>query len=215
MLLELGFLQDDGDEVDPIVVPAGLSACHSFDYSQFPSEDDGTPALLQHHQQHLSGFEVQFGRSKFQMYDIHHRKDLKLISPSGVSYTGGLDGVAAPWKLAKAGAVSEMRMAYNYEHKQSSAQKQAYREANSQYHEVNLLHKQSRSGKFSIMFSDSLKGAPLYYIAACLLIDVKSSLIAVSLFGLLHCMHATSVSTSAICFTSSSPIAGKGFKMWW
>ena len=145
VLLELGFLQDDGNEVDPIVVPAGLSMCHSFDYSQFPSEDDNTPALLQHHQQQLSGFEVQFGRSQFQMYDIHHRKDLKLILPSGVSYIGGLDGVAAPWGLAKAGAVSEMRIAY--EHKQSSAQKQAYREANPQYYEVNLLHKQSRSGK--------------------------------------------------------------------
>ena len=145
VLLELGFLQDDGNEVDPIVVPAGLSMCHSFDYSQFPSEDDSTPALLQHHQQQLSGFEVQFGRSQFQMYDIHHRKDLKLILPSGVSYIRGLDGVAAPWGLAKAGAVSEMRIAY--EHKQSSAQKQAYREANPQYYEVNLLHKQSRSGK--------------------------------------------------------------------
>ena len=36
------------------------------------------------------------------------------------------------------------------------------------------------------MFSDSLKGAPLYYTAACLLIDVKSLSIAVSLFGLLR-----------------------------
>ncbi|DBA77047.1 TPA: hypothetical protein ACH3X1_009634 [Trebouxia sp. C0004] len=134
VLLELGFLQDDGNEVDPIVVPAGLSTCHSFDYSQFSSEDDGTLALLQHHQQQLSGLEVQFGRSQFQMYDIHHRKDLKLTLPSDVSYFGGLDGVAAPWGLAKAGVVSEMRIAY--EHKQSSAQKQAYREANPQYHEL-------------------------------------------------------------------------------
>ncbi len=79
------------------------------------------------------------------MYNIHHRKDLKLILPSGVSYIGGLDGVAAPWGLAIAGAVSEMRIAYG--HKQSSAQKQAYQEANPQYYEVHLLHKQSRSGK--------------------------------------------------------------------
>ena len=84
MLLELGFLQDDGNEVAPIVVPAGLSMSHSFDYSQFPSDNDGTPALLQHHQQQLSGFEVQFGRSQFQMYDIHIRKDLKLTLSSDV-----------------------------------------------------------------------------------------------------------------------------------
>ena len=36
------------------------------------------------------------------------------------------------------------------------------------------------------MFSDSLKGAPVYYIAACLLIDIKSLSIAVSLVGLLQ-----------------------------
>ena len=136
VLLELGFLQDDGNEVDPIVVPAGLLMSHSFDYSQFPSENDGTPALLEHHKQQLSGFEVQFGRSQFQMYDIHTRKDLKLMLASGVSYIGGLDGVVAPWGLTKAGAVSEMRI--GYEHKQSSAQKQAFQEANPQYYEVNL-----------------------------------------------------------------------------
>ena len=79
------------------------------------------------------------------MYDIHLRKDLKLTLASGVSYIGGLHGVAAPWGLTKAGAVSEMRIAY--EHKQSSAQKQAFQEANPQYYEVNLLHKQSRSGR--------------------------------------------------------------------
>ncbi|KAL0042054.1 hypothetical protein WJX77_001817 [Trebouxia sp. C0004] len=152
VLLELGFLQDDGNEVDPIVVPAGLSMCHSFDYSQFPSEDDGTPALLQHHQQQLSGFEVQFGRSQFQMYDIHHRKDLKLTLPSGVSYIGGLDGVAAPWGLAKAGAVSEMRIAY--EHKQSIAQKQAHQEANPQYYEGKV----SKSGGEDTIFVGRRKG---------------------------------------------------------
>lgn len=68
------------------------------------------------------------------------------------------------------------------------------------------------------MFSDSLQGAPLYYIAASLLIDVKSLSIAVPLvgfYGLLHYMHTVSVATSAICLTSSFPIAGKGFKMQW
>ena len=79
------------------------------------------------------------------MYDIHARKDLKLTLASGVSYIGGLDGVVAPWGLTKAGAVSEMRIAY--EHKQSSAQNQAFQEANPQNYEVNLPHKQSRSGR--------------------------------------------------------------------
>ena len=134
MLLQLGFLQEDGKDMDAIAVPAGLSPGHSFDYSQFPSENDGTPALLDHHQQQLSLFEVQFGRSHFKMYDIHQRKDLTLTLPSGVSYIGGLHGVAAPWGLTKAGAVSEMRIAY--EHMQSSAQKQAYRDANLRDHKV-------------------------------------------------------------------------------
>ena len=68
------------------------------------------------------------------------------------------------------------------------------------------------------MFSDSLQGAPLYYIAASLLIDVKSLSIAVSLvgfYGFLHDMHTVSVATRATCFTSSFPIAGKGFKIQW
>ena len=78
VLLQLGFLQEDGNDMDPIAVPASISPSHSFDYLQSPSENDSTPALLDYHQQQLSLFEVQFGRSHFKMYDIDQRKDLKL-----------------------------------------------------------------------------------------------------------------------------------------
>ena len=42
-LLELGFLQEDGNKAYPIVVPAEAPNCSSFDYSQFSSEGNGTP----------------------------------------------------------------------------------------------------------------------------------------------------------------------------
>ncbi len=62
------------------------------------------------------------------MYDVHGRKkDLQVTAPSGLQYNGGVDGIAAPYALTKAGAFTEMRIAY--EHKQSEAQKQLYREA--------------------------------------------------------------------------------------
>ena len=130
ILLELQFSQDDGNLASPIVVPAGEPSCSPFDYSQHPSEDAGTPALLKHHEHHLGLFGVQFGRSGFQMYDVHSRRnDLKLIAPSsGRQYNGGVDGIVAPYALMKAGAFTEMRIVY--EHKQSIAQKQLYREAN-------------------------------------------------------------------------------------
>jgi len=119
------------------VVPTEAPECSSFDYSQFSSEDNGTPRLLKHHQKQLTQFGVRFGRSYFEIHDVHTRRDLNLLLPSGISYGGGLDGVVAPWGLAKAGAVTEMRIAY--EHKQSAAQKQLYREAHPEGFEVNLL----------------------------------------------------------------------------
>ena len=48
ILFELNFLQEDGNLACPIVVPAGSPSCCPFDYSQHPSEDAGTPALLTH-----------------------------------------------------------------------------------------------------------------------------------------------------------------------
>jgi len=148
ILLELGFLQEDGNKAYPIVVPTEAPECSSFDYSQFSSEDNGTPRLLKHHQKQLTQFGVQFGRSYFEIHDVHIRRDLKLLLPSGTSYHGGVDGVVAPWGLTKAGAVTEMRIAY--EHKQSAAQKRLYREAHPADFEVDLLlhpHYNASSGK--------------------------------------------------------------------
>lgn len=139
ILLELGFLQEDGNKAYPIVVPAEAPNCSSFDYSQFSSQDIGTPWLLKHHEKQLTQFRVRFGRSFFEIHDVHCRQDLRLLLPSGASYNGGLDGIVAPWGLTKAGAVTEMHVAY--EHKQSAAQKRLYREAHLEGFELDLrLH---------------------------------------------------------------------------
>ena len=137
ILLELEFLQEDDNKAYPIVVPAEAPECSSFDHSQFSSENNGTPQLLEHHQKQLTQFGVQFGRSCFEIHDVHTRRDLKLLLPSGTLYRGGLDGVVAPWGLTKAGAVTEMHIAY--EHKQSAAQKRLYREAHPEDLEGDLL----------------------------------------------------------------------------
>ena len=73
------------------------------------------------------------------MYDVHSRSnDLKLIAPSsGRQYNGGVDGIVAPYALTKAGAFTEMRIVY--EHKQSIAQKQLYREANPSQFKVRCI----------------------------------------------------------------------------
>ena len=73
------------------------------------------------------------------MYDVHSRSnDLKLLAPSsGRHYNGGVDGIVAPYALTKAGAFTEMRIVY--EHKQSIAQKQLYREANPSQFKVRCI----------------------------------------------------------------------------
>ena len=139
ILLELQFSQVDGNLASPIVVPAGEPSCSPFDYSQHPSENAGTPALLKHHEHHLGLFGVQFGRSGFQMYDVHSRSnDLIMVAPSsGRQYNGGVDGIVAPYALLKAGAFTEMRVLY--EHKQSITQKLLYREANPSQFKVRCI----------------------------------------------------------------------------
>lgn len=152
ILFELDFLQEDGNLACPIVVPAGSPSCCPFDYSQHPSEDAGTPALLSHHQLCLHQFGVHFGRGGFQMHDVHGRKkDLQVTAPSGLQYNGGVDGIAAPYALTKAGAFSEMRIAY--EHKQSDAQKQLYREAHPHQFKVCCVQKCGHSPLYSIYCS--------------------------------------------------------------
>eukprot|EP00898_Chlorokybus_atmophyticus_P001592 jgi/Chlat1/2433/Chrsp17S02830 len=44
-----------------------------FDWSEFPSENAATIALLKYHQEQLSKFGVPFGGDKYKMYDIHSR----------------------------------------------------------------------------------------------------------------------------------------------
>ena len=63
ILLDLEFLQEDGNKAYPVVLPADVPECSSCDCSQFLSEDNGTPRLLKHHQEQLNQLGVRFDRS--------------------------------------------------------------------------------------------------------------------------------------------------------
>ena len=101
-------------------------ASRSFDFSQYVNENAGTLDLLKHHQVELIKFGVKFGTGAFTMYDLHEHKNPYPTVHDGQEYHGGLDGGIAPHGLSIASAANQLRVAY--EHKQSNAQKQRYRE---------------------------------------------------------------------------------------
>jgi hypothetical protein len=125
-LLEYLQVQEvDGNELYPIQLPKECPVCDSFDYSQYAKEDDGTPALLQHHQRELQKHGVQFGRNHYTMYDLHNDSPLYSIATAKTVYRGRIDGCVGPHGLLPASATRQCRVGYG--HKQSPAQKQAYR----------------------------------------------------------------------------------------
>ena len=126
ILASLEIVECVGNEVDPIVVNESTPASQDFDYSQYVNDNAGTLNLLKHHQAELSKFGVKFGRGAFTMYDLHEHKNPYPIIHDGQEYHGGLDGGIAPHGLSIASAANQLRVAY--EHKQSNAQKQRYRE---------------------------------------------------------------------------------------
>jgi len=126
VLASLEIVETVGNVLDPIVVNEPAPASRDFDFSEYVNEYAGTLDLLKHHQVELIKFGVKFGRDAFTMYDLHDHQNLFPIVHDGQEYHGGLDGGIAPHCLSIASAANQLRVAY--EHKQSSAQKQRYRE---------------------------------------------------------------------------------------
>lgn len=126
VLASLDIMECVGNVLDPIVVSESAPASRSFDFSQYANEDAGTLELLKHHQAELIKYGIRFGRGAFTMYDLHNHQNPYPIVHDGQEYHGGLDGGVAPHGLSIASAANQLRVAY--EHKQSSAQKQRYRE---------------------------------------------------------------------------------------
>lgn len=125
MLTELEFDEVNGNDLFPIDVPQDTAPCADFDYAKYPSENAGTPALLKHHQEQLSKLGVKFGRGGFQAYDLQTQKVFSLLTSTGKSYKGAVDGCIAPYGLGNVGATRQLRICY--EHKQTVGQKAEYR----------------------------------------------------------------------------------------
>ena len=139
LLCTLQLLEVDGHAVDEIDSQASSAPyCDSFDYSIYPDENAGTPALMQHHETQLRKFGVQFGHSAYQAYDLHSENKCLAISAYGQSYVGGFDGGIAPYGLFKSSAA--LRSIVAYEHKQSQEQKNAYREKHPEVPQVCFFH---------------------------------------------------------------------------
>ncbi|KAL0048054.1 hypothetical protein WJX82_006667 [Trebouxia sp. C0006] len=149
VLASLEIVETVGNVLDPIVVNEPAPASRDFDFSEYVNEYAGTLDLLKHHQVELIKFGVKFGRDAFTMYDLHDHQNLFPIVHDGQEYHGGLDGGVAPHCLSIASAANQLRVAY--EHKQSSAQKQRYRE----YH-GDKAQGQKTAGP--LMYSGSEKG---------------------------------------------------------
>lgn len=126
VLSSLEIVESVGNELYPIAVSESASASRDFDFSEYANENAGTGDLLKHHQVELIKFGVKFGRDAFTMYDLHDHQNPYPIVHNGQEYHGGLDGGIAPHGLSEASAANQLRVAY--EHKQSGAQKQRYRE---------------------------------------------------------------------------------------
>ena len=126
ILASLGIVGCVGNAIDPIVVSESTPASQEFDYSQYVNESAGTLNLLKHHQAELTKFGVKFGKGAFTMYGHHEHENPYPIVHDGQEYHGGFSGGIAPHGLSIDSAANQLRVAY--EHKQSNAQKQRYRE---------------------------------------------------------------------------------------
>jgi len=130
LLASLDVVEVDGSQVDPVVLPENCPECSSFDYSEYCSENAGTPDLLKHHQLQLAKMGVAFGRGGYGMYYLHNTPPLFAIkTASGRSYRGNIDGCLSPSGLMPTSAARQCRIAFV--HKQSANQKQAYRDQQS------------------------------------------------------------------------------------
>lgn len=139
MLDSLQLAELDGNLQDRIVPPADAPECTVFDYSNYATEDEGTPDLMQHHALALQKLGVVVGRGGVSAYDLHSDEDCKdffTIKMAAQEYTGGVDGCIAPFGLFRSSAT--WRSLIVYVHKQSAQQKQAYAEKQSGQQQVCL-----------------------------------------------------------------------------
>ena len=74
----------------------------AFDYSQFASENDGTPELIKYHQKNLEKFGIKFGRGSFAMVDLHTQETTYTLKTPGLELTGGVDAGVILYGVARA-----------------------------------------------------------------------------------------------------------------
>ncbi|CAL8469031.1 g8572 [Coccomyxa elongata] len=131
LLSELNLIEVDGNVMEPIAVPPGHPVGAEFDYSCYPTEDAGTPTFMDHHKQQLTDFGVKFGRGEYEAYDLHTNTSLySITAASGRQFNGTVDGSIAPYGFFPSSAGRSSAVIFI--HKQSDAQKQAYRDKKSE-----------------------------------------------------------------------------------
>ena len=129
VLRSLDIRECDGNLLFPIVVAASTPQCPPFDHSKCANGNEGTPELLQYHQEQLIKFGLVFDRGGFQMFNLASHNNLYPIEHDSQEYQGGVDGGVAPFGLLTGSASRALRVAYL--HKQPKDQQQQCQEAHS------------------------------------------------------------------------------------
>lgn len=127
LLDELELTQVLGNDSEPIVVPSNGADIPAFDYSVYPNKNAGLADLLQYHQLQLEQYGASFGQDGFRIYDIHAQQGLWSIRSSKNQLSGIADLCVASHGLYLNSAAK--RAFVVYVHKQTAAQKEAYRNA--------------------------------------------------------------------------------------
>ena len=97
-----------------------------FPYEKYATEDQGTPDFVMYHHKQLQLLGVKLGQGGFKVMDLHNEKTYKL-QHGNVLYKGGVDAGVVPFGTGQASALQLLRTLF--EHKQSAAAKQAYRDS--------------------------------------------------------------------------------------
>lgn len=125
LLWALDIPEMDGNLLHPIVASDG-QACTAFDFSQYKDENEGHAALMQHHQAQLEMLGVKFGTAGgYAIYDLHDQEALYEFTAMDCIYSGSVDCGVAPFGLMRRSAGNYCYVMYV--HKQSDAQRAAYR----------------------------------------------------------------------------------------
>ncbi|KAK9824895.1 hypothetical protein WJX74_004024 [Apatococcus lobatus] len=111
-----------------IVVSSELAdlVIQPFTYEKYATEDLGTPDFVAYHQKQLQLLGVTFGQGGFKVMDLHGEKKYQL-QHGNVLYKGGVDAGVVPYTKGQASALQLLRTLF--QHRQSTAAKQAYRDS--------------------------------------------------------------------------------------